>query len=203
MIFHWSLNDSKSPQVSKTILSILADLNNAVVCMVLASSPISSSSSPLTKPLETDPSALILAGISVTFIFRSFLSFSARSKVLSLLSFSLIFTQQAHFLKIITKSDFLVGIKWSVCISESQRSLNVSFSRTDSGLCIYHLVVWPNFNFLHNSQWIIFPTQSCQVLYPFCVSLLHSLITWFIVSSLLPHNLQLLFCCVLSIFTLM
>ena len=29
--FHWRLSDSKSPQVSKTLLSILADLNNYVV----------------------------------------------------------------------------------------------------------------------------------------------------------------------------
>ena len=29
MVFHWSLSDTKSPQVSKTILSILADLTNA------------------------------------------------------------------------------------------------------------------------------------------------------------------------------
>ena len=31
MVFHWSLSDSKFPQVSRTLLSILADLNNAVV----------------------------------------------------------------------------------------------------------------------------------------------------------------------------
>ena len=31
MVFHWSLSDSKSPQISRTLLSILADLNNAVV----------------------------------------------------------------------------------------------------------------------------------------------------------------------------
>ena len=31
MVFHWSLSDSKSLLVSKTLLSILADLNNAAV----------------------------------------------------------------------------------------------------------------------------------------------------------------------------
>ena len=31
MVFHWSLCDGKSPQVSWTLLSILADLNNAIV----------------------------------------------------------------------------------------------------------------------------------------------------------------------------
>ena len=34
MVFHWKLSDSKFPQVSKTLLSILADLNSAVVWMV-------------------------------------------------------------------------------------------------------------------------------------------------------------------------
>ena len=46
--------------------------------------------------------------------------------------------------------------------------------------------------FLHNSQFITFPTQSCLVLYSFCDSLLHP-IMWLIVSSLSP--LHLLFCC--------
>ena len=34
MVFHWSLSDSKSPQVSRSLLSILAVLNKAVVWMV-------------------------------------------------------------------------------------------------------------------------------------------------------------------------
>ena len=87
-------------------------------------------------------------------------------------------------------------------MSKSLSSLSVSFSRTDSGLCIYHLFVWLNFNFLHNSQWITMPTQSCLVLYSFCVNLLHSLIMWLMVSSLSLHNLHLLFWCVLSILAL-
>ena len=69
-------------------------------------------------------------------------------------------------------------------------------------LCIYHLFVWSNFNFLHNSQWITLPTQLCLVLLSFCDNLLHSLIMWLIVSSLSPHKLHLLFCWVLSVFAL-
>ena len=34
MSFHWTLSDSKSPQVSMTFLSILAVFNNVVVWMV-------------------------------------------------------------------------------------------------------------------------------------------------------------------------
>ena len=37
------------------------------------------------------------------------------------------------------------------------------------------------------------------VLYSFCANLLHSLITRLMVLSLSPHNLHLLFCCILSI----
>ena len=31
MVSHWSFSDSKSPEDARTILSILADLNNTVV----------------------------------------------------------------------------------------------------------------------------------------------------------------------------
>ena len=78
--FQWSLSDSKSPWVSKTLLSILfgglsvessnskspwvsrtlrsilADLNNDVVCMVLILSLISKPSSHFSKLLGTVPS---------------------------------------------------------------------------------------------------------------------------------------------------
>ena len=40
MVSHKSLSDNKSPQVSKTLLSILPDLNNAVVWMVSARPPV-------------------------------------------------------------------------------------------------------------------------------------------------------------------
>ena len=42
-------------------------------------------------------------------------------------------------------------------------------------MCIYHLFVWSNFNFLHISKRITLPTQLCIVLYSFCANLLHSL----------------------------
>ena len=64
----------------------------------------------------------------------------------------------------------LTGIRWSACILKSQRILCVLFSRTDSGLFKYYLMVWSNFDLLHNYQWITFPTQSCLVLYFFCSS---------------------------------
>ena len=45
----WSLSDSKSPQVSKTILNIVDNLSKAVVEIVLICPPISTSSSLLFK----------------------------------------------------------------------------------------------------------------------------------------------------------
>ena len=74
MTFHRSLSDSKSPRVSRTLLSIQADLNNALVWMVSIHSPISNSSSPLTKPVGTVPSAPVTIVITVTLMFHSFVS---------------------------------------------------------------------------------------------------------------------------------
>ena len=70
--FYWSLSDSKSPQVSRTLLCILAALYNVVVWMVSIRPPTSMSSSPFNNPLVTVPKALIAIGIIVIFIFHSF-----------------------------------------------------------------------------------------------------------------------------------
>ena len=86
MVFHWSLSDSMSPQVSRTLLSILAIFNNAVVWMVSTRSPTSKSSRPFNNPLVTVPKAPITISIIVTFIFHSFFNSLARSRYLSLFS---------------------------------------------------------------------------------------------------------------------
>ena len=91
-IFHiWRLSDSKSPQVSRTLLSILADFNNAVVCMVSTRRPTSKSSRLFNKPLVTVPKAPIKIGIIATFMFHSFFNSLARSRYLSLFSHSFSF----------------------------------------------------------------------------------------------------------------
>ena len=212
MVFHWSLSDSKSPQISRTLLSILAVLNNVIVWMVSTRPPTSKSSSPFNNPLVTVPKAPITIGIIVTYMFHSFFNSLARSRYLSFFSHSFSFIVVSRDSKVnnfaislflfIIRFGLLVEIRWSVCMSESHRSLCVLFSRTGAGLCIYHLFVWSNFNFLHISQCITLPTQSCLVLYSFCANLLHLLFMWLMVSSLTLHSLHSLFCCVLSILAL-
>ena len=71
MVFHLSLSDSKSAQVSRTLLSILAVLNNAVVWMVSTRPPTSKFYSPFNSPLVTVPNAPITIGIIVIIIISS------------------------------------------------------------------------------------------------------------------------------------
>ena len=213
MVFHWSLSDSQSPQISRTRLRILAVRSSAVVWIVSTRPQTSKSSRPFNNPLVIVPKTPITIGTIVTFMFHSFFNSLARSRYLSFFSLSFRFLLwsvgtakstilQILFLLIIMRSGLLAGIRWSVCILKSHRSSCESFSWTGAGLCIYNLFVCSNWNFLQISQWITLPTQLCLALYSFCVNLLHSLIMWLIVSSLSPHSLHLLFCCVLSILAL-
>ena len=123
MVFHWSLSDSKSPQVSRTLLRILAVLNNAVVWMVSTRPPTSKSSSPFSNPLVTVPNAPITIGIIVTCRFHSFFNSLARSRYLSFFSHSFSFIlfsagtakstimQVLFFLLIIIRSGLLAEIR--------------------------------------------------------------------------------------------
>ena len=192
MVFPWSLSDSKSSQVSRTLFSILIVLNSAVVWMVSTRPPNSKSSSPFNNHLVNVPKAPITIGIIVTFMFHSFFNSLAKVEVLNVLfTFFQFYSVVSRDSKVHNSASslFLVDnykiIRWSVCISKSYWSLCVSFSRTDAGLYIYHLFVWSNINFLHISQWITLPTQSCLVIYSFSVNLLHSLIMGLMVSSII------------------
>ena len=209
-----SLSDSKSLQVSRSRLRILAVLSNAAIWIVSTRSPSSKSSRPFNYPLVIVPKVPITIGTIVTFMFHSFFNSLARSRYLSFFAYYFRFILWSartakstifhifFFLLIIISSGLLAGIRWSVCMLKPHRSLCVSFSRSDAVLCIYHLLVLLNLSFLHISLWITLPTQSCLALYSFCANLLHSLIMWLIVSSLSLHSLHLLFSCVLSILAL-
>ena len=91
MVFHWSLSDSKSPPVTRTLLSILVVLNNAVVWMVSTLPPTSESSSHFSNPLVTVPKAQITIGIIITLMFHSFFNSLVRSRYLSYFSYSFSF----------------------------------------------------------------------------------------------------------------
>ena len=85
MVFHWSLSDSKSPQVSRTLLNILAVLNNAVVWMVSTRPLTSKFSSHYNNPLVTVPNTPITIVIIVTCTFHIFFQFPSKVEVLILL----------------------------------------------------------------------------------------------------------------------
>ena len=151
MVFHWSLGDSKSHQVSRILLGILADLNNAVVWIVSIHHPISNFSIPLKKPLRTV--VPITIGITITPMFYSFFKFSSKGQVFFslsaffyfqlevcrdgkvhytesyLFSFCFFFFFFFFFLSIVPRSGLLAGIRWSIYIPKSQIVLSVSFFR--------------------------------------------------------------------------
>ena len=132
MVFTWSLSDSKSPQVSRTLLSILAVVNNVVVWIVSARPPTSKSSIPFSNLLVTVPNSPITIGIIVTCMSHSFFNSLARSRYLSFGSHSFSFIlwstgtakstilQVVFFLLIIIKSGLIVAsfhtrVSWRYC----------------------------------------------------------------------------------------
>ena len=138
MVFLWSLRSSKSPQFSRTLLSILANLNSVVVWMASTRPHISKSSCPFNNPSVTVPRAPITININVTFMFHSFFNSRARSQYLFSLSFNFtlwssgtskstilwvlfLFFSFFFFLLLLSIkiSCRLAEIRWSVCTLKS------------------------------------------------------------------------------------
>ena len=213
MVSLWSLNDCKSPQVSRTLLSIPAD-SYAVVWMVSTCRLISKSSSPFYQSFEECPICtnhswyhhhlhvpefflVLLLGLgtypssSLSLIFTLSSAGKAKSTIrqvffLSFFSFFILLT--------ITKSGRLAKIPENF----------VHFILQDWFWVVHiPLVRMVKLNIFARLPivYLSYPVV-CQVLYSLCANLLHSLIIWLIVSSLSPNNLHLLFCWVLSIFAL-
>ena len=125
MAFHYSLSDSKSPQLSRTFLSILAVLNNVVVWTVSTRPTTSKSSILFNDPLVTVTKSSAMIGIVITFMCHSFFNPLARSRYLSFfsLSFSFIIVsavtakstilQILFYLLIIRMSGLLAKNSWS------------------------------------------------------------------------------------------
>ena len=168
MVAHWSLCDSKFPQVSRTVLSIMTDLKNAVVWMVSTRHLISVSFLILRWLYQEHQLQLVSSSLSCSTVFSipwqgpctypyfRFLSIllcgqlGQQSPQFGKFSFTC-WLQSTDLAIIITRSGHLAKVIWSVCLSKSQRSLCVPSSRTDVGLYIYHSSVRSNLIFLHNS----------------------------------------------------
>ena len=128
MVSHRSLSDSKSPQVSRTLLSILADLNNVVVWMVSTRPIISESSGPCISLSVTIPRAQIRICITVTFMSHSFFNSLARPRYFSF-SLSFNFTQwSAGTTKSTIRQDLVV---WP-------RLGDPFVSQNRIGVCVFH-----------------------------------------------------------------
>ena len=126
---------------------------------------------PLLCSVFSPISAMLLSGsvlsaiiITVTRIFHCFFSSWARSKYFSLFVFFDFHSVVHQYSKVHNSagSHFLCRLSLGLVfllelndqfITQNSREFCVSFSRTDSGFFIYHLVVRSNFNFLYNSQY--------------------------------------------------
>ena len=169
MVCHWSLSESKSPWVSRTLLSILAVLHNVVLRMVSTRPVISMSSSPFHNPSVTVPRTTITNCTIVSFMFYSFFKSLARSRYFSSFNFlsvlfkvqlrqeSLRFRMFSFLLLIIIRSRRVAEIRWSVCMWKSPRGLCVSFSRTDVWLGIHHWFVLSYTNFFYATLSCLIP----------------------------------------------
>ena len=144
MSFHLRVSDCKSLQVSRFLLSMLANLSNNAVVWIVSTRHLISIPPILINPLLTVPRVPIIISIKVTFMFHSFFfSYIVMSRYLSLFQLSFNFTLWSAEA---AKSTILQVIFFVDCY-KSQRSLCVSFSWTDAGLCKYLLFVWLNLNF--------------------------------------------------------
>ena len=157
MVFHWSLRDSKFPQVSRTLVSILAVHNNPVVWMVTTRPPASESSRPFNNPLVTVAKALITFGIINIFRFHCFFfcffffHFLSKFEVLVLLftffQFYSVVSSYSKFqnfilfllLLIAIRSGLLSEIRWSVSMSKYLRSLCVCYFLGQVLGCAYNI----------------------------------------------------------------
>ena len=130
MVSHLSLSD-KSLQVSRSLLSILADFNNAVVWMVSTRPVISKSSSSCTNPLVTVPRAPITIDIIATFMFHNF------SQYLSIFSSIFNFTLWSAIFIIILFCEFFTPALAGGFSLESKRQ------QVYSSLLKFFFGLWP------------------------------------------------------------
>ena len=127
------------PQVSRTLLGILADFNDAIFWLIYLRSPISNSSNSLSKPLGIVPRALITIGITVTFIFHYFFSYQARSNYLSFFLFSLTTRTTKSTIRQVVLHFFVVVV---VVVYYLVKSYVICLYLKISEICASHSLVW-------------------------------------------------------------
>ena len=154
---------------------ILVDFNNALLSVVLILPLIFLSSNLCPKALGTVPCTPSISGITVTFMSLSFVNSLRRSNYLSAFLLSFIFPLWSNGTTKSTSGQVLLCLLINTkvwfsdqdarihsCLKIPENFMRLIF-RTDSDLCIYHLLVWPNLNLWRNSEWITFPSKSCLV----------------------------------------
>ena len=154
MVFHWSLSDSKSPQVSRTFLSILFVLNNVLVWMVSTRLPTFKSSSPFNNVLETVQKAQITIGTIVNFMFPIFFQFPSKFEVLILLFISFNFilwsdgTVKSTILQVLFFGDYIMSGRLAemfVCQNPIgvyvSHSLGQIWNMCRTNICIYEIII--------------------------------------------------------------
>ena len=120
--------ESKGQQVTwRTLLSILTNLSNDVVCIVSNSSDFSCSTA---FQFPSKVKVLILF-FSLSFNFTLWSVGTVNSTVLFVVVVVVV---------VVVRTGRLTEISRSVCISKSQKSLCISICRTDSGLPFVHMV---------------------------------------------------------------
>ena len=161
MLSHRSLSGSKSPQVSRALLSILADFNNAVVWMVSTRPLISKSSSPYTNP--------ITISIAVTFIFHSFSVSSKVKTVISIVAFFQFYFNYCE-LFLISLSSWSFAWVWVKLVSLGLLDSSPYFCRSYCG-SLDVLVSSSNFHFTSPNLWGPFKVHQLQFVLPSLLSL--------------------------------
>ena len=145
-VFHWNLSGHKSPPISRTFLIILTDFR--VIWYGLSRfflwfpvPPVSFSS--LWKLLWISSSLWFITTFLVSNEVKEFFQFFV------FILLTLLFAGTTKFIKqgvlFLSLNNTMYGplsrVGWFVCILNFQRILLISFSHTDSGLCIYYLSV--------------------------------------------------------------
>ena len=186
LICHKTQQTKPNHQVSQTLLVFLPNLNNAVVGMVPTCPLIFIFSMSFFQTFPNCTKNINYSWYQCHFHVPQFFQFSSKVEVPMLLFtffqfYSVVnWDSNVHnrqvfffFFVLFYKIRSSVEIRWSDCTSKSHRSLCISSSWKDSRLCIYHLFVWSNFNFLHNCKCFTLPTHLCQHLYFFCANFLN------------------------------